>query len=157
MRRGAWLLVPAVAVIALWLVVFDVRGPTPTTAFTLRPGDCFDIPADSQVGDIATLDCASPHDAEVFLAGALPDPSASPSAGPPVYPGDAAVGEWVAANCDDSAQRSFLGAHARVDLAVGYFYPGVDAWTRGERRVTCYLHTIDGSRLTSPLEGAAPS
>ncbi len=159
MRRVAWLIVPIVLVGLLGLAVFAARGPGATTAFTLKVGDCFDIPGDAQVGDIATVDCSAGHDAEAFVTGALPDASAS--AAPPAYPGDAAFGEWVGASCGSSAQGGYLGSVARADLAVGYFYPDADAWTRGERQVTCYLHTADGSKLTGPLRtssgSAAPS
>ncbi len=157
MRRVAWLVLPVVAVVVLGLVALVVRAPGPTTAFTLRPGDCFNIPGDSQIGDIATIACSGPHDAEVFAAGALPGPSTPTSAGPPVYPGDATFSDWVGANCGDTALGSYLSAGSRADLAVGYFYPDANAWMRGERRVTCYVHTIDGSKLTAPLAGAAPS
>jgi hypothetical protein len=155
MRRVAWVIVPVMLVGLLGLAAFAARGPGATTAFTLKVGDCFDIPGDSQVGDIATVDCSAPHDAEAFATetGALSALSAS--TGPPDYPGDAAFGDWVGANCGDAAQRDYLGAEARADLRVGYFYPDANAWARGERQVTCYLHTIDGSKLDGPLRGAS--
>lgn len=155
MRRVAWLIVPLVAVGLLAFAVFAGHGPGTPTAFTLRPGDCFDIPRDSQVGDVATLDCSTPHDAEVFVAGPVTGPSAAP--GPSAYPGDSSFGAWVVANCGSTAEGGYLSPGARTDLAVGYFYPGADAWAHGERQVTCYLHTVDGSKLTAPLGAAAPS
>ena len=155
MRRLGWVVVPVVLVGLLVIAAFAARGPGATTAFTLKPGDCFDIPAGAQVGDIATVDCAAPHDAEVYDTGALTTPSASATQA--AYPGDAAFGDWVGVNCGDAALRGYLGAGGRADLAVGYFYPDADAWARGERQVTCYLHTPDGSRLRAPLAGARPS
>jgi len=160
MRRVAWVIVPIILVGVLGLVVFVARGPGPTTAFTLKAGDCFDIPGDTQVGDIATLDCSTPHDAEVFMAGALPTPSLSgASAGPPAYPDDAGIGQWVAANCGGNTQALYLGAHTQTlpNVVVGYFFPDANAWTHGERQVTCYLHTPDGSKLDRPLGGASSS
>ncbi len=154
MRRLAWIVVPVVLVGLLAIVALAARGPDATTAFTLRPGDCFDLPTDAHVGDIDTVDCSAPHDAEVFEAGALSAPSAS--AGPAPYPGVAAISDWVGANCGDAAQRRYLAPGARADLAVGYFYPDANAWARGERQVTCYLHPPDGSKLTGPLASAAP-
>jgi hypothetical protein len=163
MRRAAWLIVPVIAIGLLALVVFATREPGPTTAFTLRPGDCFDIPGAAQIGDIAVLDCSTPHDAEVFAAGPVTDllASASVSAGLPAYPGDTWFGTWVASNCGGVAEGRYLGGDPRTNLTVGYFYPDADAWLHGERQVTCYLHTIDGSQFTGPLAGggssAAPS
>ncbi len=154
MRRAAWVIVPVVVVGLLAVAAFVVRAPGPATAFSLSVGQCFDIPTDAEVGDVDTLDCSAAHDAEVFVARAVtaPVPSADGA-----YPGDAAYGSWVGANCGDAAQRAYLGPAARADLAVGYFYPDANAWAHGERRVTCYLHTLDGSRLTAPLAGAGAS
>jgi hypothetical protein len=167
MQRIVWLIVPVVLLGLLGVAVFATRTPSPTTAFTLRPGDCFDIPTDAQVGDIATLDCAGAHDAEVFVAGALDaSPVTSASASSPAsasgglsaYPGDASIAAWVSARCGMPAQLAYLGADAtaRPDLVVGYFFPTADAWTHGERQVTCYLHTV-GSKLSAPLRATDSS
>jgi len=162
MRRVAWLVVPVALIGLLGLAVFASRGPSPTTAFTLTPGDCFNVPSDAQVGDIATVDCRGAHDAEVFVAGSLASPSPSADAaagtnGPAPYPGDAGIGQWVVANCGMTALTAYLGADAaaRSSLAVGYFFPDAAAWAHGERQVTCYLHAVDGSKLSAPLGVAA--
>jgi len=142
----------------LGVAALATRGPTPATAFTLRPGDCFDLPDDARVGDIALRDCDAPHDAEAFVAGDLPDGAAAGSSAiPGPYPGQDAVAAWVSANCGDAAQASHTGATSRADLSVGYFYPDAAAWGRGERQVTCYLHARDGSRLSAPLQDPTAS
>ena len=158
MRRVGWLIVPIVLLALLGVAIFAARAPRPTTAFTLRPGDCFDIPGDAQVADVSVLACDGPHDAEVFVAGDLPTASPGPSAlGGPQYPGEGAVGQWVGANCGAAAEQAYVGGGptSRPDVAVGYFFPSADAWTHGERQVTCYLHAA--SKLTAPLREAASS
>ena len=156
MRRIAWLIVPIALVGLLAVVVFAVRGPGPSTAFTLRPGDCFDIPADAQVTQLPTIDCANAHDAEVFVAQSVYTPAPT---GFVAYPGDAGFAQFAGANCGLAAEDAYLGAAAppRTDLVVGYFYPDTDAWNHGELRVTCYLHASDGSKLSAPLGGATAS
>ncbi len=154
MRRIGWLVVPIVLIGLLGLAVFGSRGPGPATAFTLRIGDCFDIPGDAQIGDIATLDCSKPHDAEVFVTGDYADTQPST---PIAYPGGGAFAQWVANSCGLDARGAYLGSRSvpAPDVVVGYFFPAADAWTRGERQVTCYLHARDGSKLGGPLGGAA--
>ncbi len=169
MRRIVWVVVPVLLLGLLGIAMFATRGPRPTTAFTLQPGDCFDIPTGAQVGDIATIDCTSTHDAEVFIADT---PSTSPTGSAAAsgsgeasasvalsgYPGDAAIASWVSASCGASAAQAYLGADATLppDLVVGYFFPNADAWAHGERQVTCYLHTV-GSKLSAPLRGSTAS
>jgi hypothetical protein len=155
MRRVAWLIVPILLIGLLGAVVFAARGPGATTAFTLEPGDCFNIPADAQVSDIATIDCAKPHDAEAFLAQDLL--AEAPTSGLQQYPGESAISVWVQNNCGATARSAYLGATLRAGLAVGYFFPDAGAWSRGKQRITCYLHASDGSKLTAPLRGAEAS
>lgn len=150
LRRIAWLVVPIGLVVLLAFAALGARAPGATTAFTLRVGDCFDIPADDRVGDVALLDCGQPHDAQAFTVGSLAAPS---PAGALDYPGDPAIAAWVGANCGPAAQAAYLGpggAPSGPDLVVGYFFPSADAWARGERQITCYLHA-DGMKLSAPL------
>ncbi len=162
-RRAAWLVVPIGLAALLAFASLASRAPDAATAFTLKPGDCFDIPADDRIGDIATMRCDSPHDAEVFVAAdesvaALAAASAAVPAPAPAYPGAEAFGEWVSANCGSAAVLAYRGPDIDRPLAVGYFFPSADAWARGERRVTCYLHAA-GEKLTAPLarDGTPPA
>ena len=50
MRRLAWIVVPVALVGLLAIVALAARGPDATTAFTLKPGDCFDLPTDAHWG-----------------------------------------------------------------------------------------------------------
>jgi hypothetical protein len=155
MRRIAWLIIPVAVVALLGVAIFAARAPGATTAFTLRVGDCFDIPADAQVSDIPTIACDQPHDAEVFVAADVVSPS--PTGFVP-YIGEAAIAQWVAASCGPNTQQAYVGAGSAAsrDLVVGYFYPNADAWSQGERQVTCYLHA-EGTKLTAPLGAGASS
>lgn len=163
MRRIAWLIIPIVIVALLAVAAFAVRAPHGTTAFTLGAGDCFDIPADAQVGDISTLSCDGPHDAQAFVAITLASaPTAAEASGdsgsagsrPAPYPGTDGVAQFVAGNCDAATLDAWLGRPATADLVVGYFFPSEGAWNLGERRVTCYVHTSDGAKLTGSLAAA---
>jgi hypothetical protein len=148
MRRIAWVIVPIILVGLLGLAVFATRGPGATTAFTLKPGDCFDIPADAQIGDIPTLDCTQPHDAEVFVAKKM---LADAPSGPVAYPGAAQIAVWVQNSCGLTAEEAYLGAGSTGSgLVVGYFFPDADAWAHGQQQVTCYLHASDGSKQNAP-------
>ena len=152
MQRIAWVIVPIILVGLLGFAVFTTRGPGPTTAFTLKSGDCFDIPADAQIGDIPTLDCAKPHDAEVFVAQKM---AADAPSGPVGYPGAEQIAVWVGSNCGFSAEEAYLGAGStKTGLVVGYFFPDADAWAHGEQQITCYLHHSDASKLTTSVRGA---
>jgi hypothetical protein len=154
MRRVGWVVVPVLLLALLGLVLFAARGPLSGNAFTLRVGECFDVPASDAVGDTTAVSCASPHDGEVFLAQDYPGAS-----GPQPYPGNDAIATWVQDECIRAAFEPYVGSPyaARPDLKVAYFFPPAEAWARGVRRVTCYLAPSNGSRATGPAaSGEAP-
>lgn len=154
MRRIGWVIVPALLLVLVVVVLFVSRGPQAGNAFTLRVGDCFDVPAADAIGDITALRCTSPHDGEVFLAQDYPG-----VAGPLPYPGNDAIATWVDQRCVKTAFEPYVGAPYadRPDLKVAYFFPPADAWARGVRRVTCYVASFNGSQATGPVaSGVAP-
>ena len=153
-RRATWLLVPALLLVLVAVVMFAARGPKAGNAFTLRVGDCFDVPASDAIGDIAAIPCTDPHDGEVFLAQDYPD-----AAGSLPYPGNDAIALWVDQQCVKTAFEPYVGSAygARPDLKVAYFFPPADAWARGVRRVTCYVAPSNGDKVTGPVaSGEAP-
>jgi len=58
----------------------------------------------------------------------------------------AAFAEYTGAPYDD---------HSNLDF--GLFYPLQDAWTAGERDVSCYAFHVDGTPLTGSLRAPATS
>jgi hypothetical protein len=155
MRRLGWLALPIVLVI-LGIVLFAARAPRAATAFTLKVGDCFDIPSGQDVGEVAAIPCNGPHDAEVFVAQDYAVDAASSVVG---YPGPDAFGTWVADHCITAGFVPYVGQPyaSRPDLKVAYLYPRPDAWASGERRVTCYLAPADGSKAAATFRSQAPT
>ena len=154
MRRIAWVIVPAILLLLVVVVLFAARGPQAGNAFTLRVGDCFDVPAADTIGDITALPCTSPHSGEVFLAQDYPG-----AVGPLPYPGNGAIAVWVDQQCVKTAFEPYVGAPYadRPDLKVAYFFPPADAWARGVRRVTCYVAPFNGSQATGPVASGGPT
>jgi hypothetical protein len=152
-RYAGWLVV-VVLVVLVGFVLFAARGPQAGNAFTLRVGDCFDVPATDTVGDISAQPCTSPHDGEVFLAQDYPG-----VAGPLPYPGVDAIRTFVDQECVKGAFEPYVGEPyaSRPDIMVGYFFPPADAWSRGVRRVTCYVAPSNGSKASAPFASSAPS
>jgi Septum formation len=148
MRRAAWVIGPVLLLGLVGLVLFAARGPQSGNAFTLRVGDCFDVPASDAVGDITAVACTGAHDGEVFLAQDYPG-----AAGPLPYPGADAISTWVDEQCVRGAFEPYVGSAyaARPDLKVAYFFPPADAWARGLRQVTCYVASSNGTRATGPV------
>ncbi len=152
-RRAGWILVP-VLLILVAVVLFMGREPQAGNAFTLRVGDCFDVPSTAAIGELNVRPCTGPHDGEVFLAQDYPG-----ATGPAPYPGDTTIGAWVEQACVKTAFGPYVGAAyaSRPDLKVGYLFPPADAWARGVRRVTCYVAPSNGAKASAPFASGVPA
>ncbi|MEU2649246.1 DUF4190 domain-containing protein [Streptomyces albidoflavus] len=119
------------------------------TAFTLRVGECFNAPAGELEGeayDVDKVDCARPHDGEVFGAFQLADGR--------TYPGEDRIDSLADRRCtaqvDAYAGRSVEELPA--DVFVFYYLPTPESWALGDREVSC-LFGKDGGKLTGSLAG----
>lgn len=119
-----------------------------TSVFDLSVGDCFndDPGATDVVQTVATVDCAEPHDNEIFFEFSMTDAS---------FPGReatvAAAGERCVAEFD-----GFVGlSYEQSDLDLFPITPTAESWTQGDRVVYCALYALDLSKLTGSMRGAA--
>lgn len=106
------------------------------------PGDCLEIDAEGWIA--GAVDCAGPHDAEVFATLAFDD-------GP--YPAD----DDFTAEGDDLCAGAFAGYVGRglvgSEYAIDWYGPSEDGWVRGHRELLCLLVHPDGERLVGGAGG----
>lgn len=115
-----------------------------TDAALLAPGDCFDDFGDvTAVATVEILDCAEPHDNEVY--GTFQYEGAS------AYPGDDVVFDYGTERCLESFDR-FVGiAYEESELDIGLLYPSSETWNEGDRQIQCFVYEFDGSKVTGSL------
>lgn len=131
----------------------DIPIPTPSTPdaepstegiFSLSVGDCFDDEGDVLVDDVPKIDCAAPHDLEVFDQFDIT--AVTFDAG--------AVAEEAQNGCKDRF-AAFLGlSYDESTLDLLDFHPTANSWTFGDRRVSCAMGVPD-EKTTGSLRGAA--
>lgn len=131
-----------------------ISGATEDDVFTLAIGDCFDDNTATESGEdiesVPTVDCAKPHDYEVYSSLIMDEEE---------YPGDAATQEIADAQCLATFD-GFLGA--TYDEAIAndytYFYPSTQSWGLGDREILCMIVAIDENgkivKVTDSLKGA---
>lgn len=138
-------------VVSLALALVSAGCSTGTAAADLKVGDCFNLtPSTDANGDnvnVNTLiDCAQAHDAEVFLAFAVP---VSPSG----YPGDEAIGTLQQSRCD-AAFVTFVGKDPGLSsYTIDYIRPDINTWSRGDRTIECLIEDANGGKLTGSAKG----
>jgi hypothetical protein len=117
------------------------------SAFSFRPGDCWDDPPLDQVVDsVAAVPCTQPHDAEVYAVYDLDLP---------VFPGDDEVGTAAESGCIGRFAEFAGVEYAASRLEVVYLNPTQESWDEeDDRSVVCSVSDPDGPTSGS-LRGAA--
>ncbi len=138
------------AIISIGAFVF--RDYLSQNAGELQVGDCFDVPAGDEIGDVQHHPCTDAHDGEVILVADFN--------GSATYPTIAAFDSWVKTRCADKAFRDYVGESfaARQDIDLGYFYPKEESWKSGkDRSMICYVTPVAGGKVNVSFARAAPA
>jgi hypothetical protein len=113
----------------------------------LAVGDCFDLPtaASGVIEDVDPNPCTDPHDAEVIFVGDF-EPATD------AYPSDSALFDYETDRCI-AAFNTFTGLDFNTDelYGMGTLEPTAEGWSAGDHEITCYLHRLDSTKLTTSL------
>ena len=102
-------------------------------------GDCFDDPDSNVVSSLDLIDCAEPHDNEVFAEVIMSGSS---------FPGDDGVAEFAFEACFDPFEAYVGEPYAESPLDYVYLGPTQESWEEGDRSVLCVLYAADLAKLT---------
>jgi hypothetical protein len=121
-------------------------APADDDVFSIVVGDCLDdADVPDEVTSLRTVDCAEPHDSEVF---------ARTEASGSTFPGGDVLQDELGAFCRDDAFTEFVGipfAESRYGTR-GYF-PTAESWANGDRELLCTIVDESGAQLTGSLAG----
>lgn len=121
-------------------------GAQDEDVFILRTGDCINewsADSDESVSSVPKIDCAEPHDLEVYYEGTLDE------SGP--YPAGEALGEMVNEGCVD-AFEDFVGLdYMESALDFSSLMPTEDGWEAGDREYLCLVGQY-GEQTSGTLE-----
>lgn len=127
----------SVALIAIVFLIVLADGTV--TATDVQQGDCLaEIPGDTRVRTVQTVDCAEPHAGEVFAVLAMPDGD---------FPGAQAIEDYTE-NCGPELASYSPAAIEDESVQLYVLYPTADSWADGDRAVTC-IATLDPPRAGS--------
>lgn len=112
--------------------------------FSLAIGDCINVSDATEITTIPVVDCAEPHDQEVF---ALSDMEGD------TFPGDAAVSEALDTFCSGDVFTEFIGLpYADSIYYTSGLQPTSSSWESGDRELLCTVGNPDG-QTTGTLKG----
>ena len=118
------------------------------SAFDIRVGDCFNVPAIiGSVEEAELVPCADPHLYEAYAAYVYPDKANAE------YPGLDAIIDAGDEYCFDEFE-DFVDARWETSaLDFAYLYPEPEGWRFGDRTILCFLAAVDESMLTGSMQG----
>jgi len=122
--------------------------------FEARVGDCLLEPVDDEdISEFEAVPCGDPHHLEVY---ALVD---HPGASSAAYPGESSLLDWGSEQCYQRFEE-YVGASWEASPDLDYFlvYPIEEAWSEGERGLSCSVVAfVDGDQLTGSMSGVGSS
>jgi hypothetical protein len=127
-----------VAIIGI-IVLYLAFGQGTVTATDVDMGDCLsEIPGDTRVLTVKTIDCAEPHAGEVFAVLQMPGGD---------FPGQAAI-DTYADKCSPALASYSPSSMLDDSVQLYVLYPTAETWDQGDRAVTC-IATLDPPRSGS--------
>ena len=119
-----------------------------TSVFEMAIGDCFDDPSQfDEVSSLPTIDCAEPHDNEVF---AMFDYTGSA-----VYPGVEVLQNAADNGCIASFEDYVGIDYFESEIYYSALWPSEGSWDDGDREIICFAYEGDLSKITGSLQGVA--
>ena len=123
-----------------------------TSVFDLEVGDCFSAESD-QLDTVLVVDCAQPHEYEVFHVFDHPAGADEP------YPGDDTLLDFADTECQPPFE-DFVGHDYQTSIwYITSVTPSEETWADGDREIVCTLNQQDDNAepisVTGSAEGAA--
>ncbi len=118
-----------------------------TPAHDFEAGECTDDSLTGSIGDIETVDCDEPHQAEAFAQFDIDGDD---------FPGTEEIQTEGAEGCQGDRFEEYVGVPypESIFLANG-IVPSEESWDAGDRTVICVIGgTTDGADLEGSAEGA---
>jgi len=132
-------------IVGVGIIVMVLSGCS-AELLTLDVGTCFDDPDKSDLvasWDVPVVDCATPHDNEVYgnedLAG-------------DEYPGSD-TDYWAGQVCL-AAFEGYIGVPYSASIyEFSWFAPSNESWADGDREVICFVYDINLEKMTGSIKG----
>ena len=146
---GRGLAMGAICASAVWTLVAALGAVALIKSFGPE-GHLRDVPS-QQVGACLNkhprqvVDCAEPHDLEVFYTGLLPDEP---------WPGQDTVNDDADDRCYTEYEDYVGISYEDSDYDYSFYLPDEQEWAAGKRTVVCVVTPFPGEDLTGSVKGS---
>ena len=117
-----------------------------SNVFTLAVGDCFNGDYEGGVRAVTFVDCAEPHESEVYASIMMDDGD---------FPGKDAVLAQADTDCH-AEYGSFVGLSWEESvLNFGILFPSAESWALSDREILCIIYDPARTLTSGSLAGVA--
>ena len=117
---------------------------TGTSVQDLSVGDCFDDPDEELISSLPLVDCAEPHDNEIYASVQHPGTA---------FPGLEALTQFGLEECLAEFEPAIGESYAASSLDYLFFFPSEESWDNGDREYLCYAYEANLDKLTGSVRG----
>lgn len=121
-------------------------GPR-TSAFSMKVGQCVQLPTGDNITDLETTDCSALHDAEVFHLTQVTEDE---------RPSDSELEDMGGDACL-AAFEGYVGIpYEESELDYTMLYPSPGSWEQGDREIICFIISGEGTdvQLSGSMKGS---
>lgn len=121
-------------------------GPR-TSAFSMKVGQCVQLPTGDNITDLETTDCSALHDAEVFHLTQVTEDE---------RPSDSELEDMGGDACL-AAFEGYVGVpYEESELDYTILYPSPGSWEQGDREIICFIISGEGTdvQLSGSMKGS---
>ena len=121
-------------------------GPR-TSAFSMKVGQCVQLPTGDNITDLETTDCSALHDAEVFHLTQVTEDE---------RPSDSELEDMGGDACL-AAFEGYVGiSYEESELDYTILYPSPGSWEQGDREIICFIISGEGTdvQLSGSMKGS---
>jgi hypothetical protein len=114
----------------------------------LAVGQCWNDASQVQteISDVATVECSEPHDNEVAFVGTLDGDD---------YPGDAEIVQQAQERCATEVANYVDADLDALGLLPYPLYPSEDSWNSGSHKLICSVYQASLEKITGPVSDLA--
>lgn len=145
--RDPFLRPVAVCGAALVVAGMALTGCSSSSVMHMRVGQCIQKPEADTVSTVDTVDCSTPHYAEVFLIHEV-------EGGEEDFPGDSRINDTALTVCVQNFEAYVGSNYVESSLDARWIVPNKDSWQRKERKIVCLAVDMQGGKLNQSVKNS---
>ena len=145
--RDPFLRPVAVCGAALVMAGMALTGCSSSSVMHMRVGQCIQKPEANTVSTVDTVDCSTPHYAEVFLIHEV-------EGGEEDFPGDSRINDTALTVCVQNFEAYVGSNYVESSLDARWIVPNKDSWQRKERKIVCLAVDMQGGKLNQSVKNS---